>query len=185
MNELVLALPIIDVDLSGRSYQVSEMLILDTNIIAHGATTQYLNYDINSLCKFNGHYLAASNDDTSGGIVEYTGDLDNGNEISSYFITATMDFGINNDKRLRYFYISLEATDNLELHIKTEKVPSGLAYTIEVDKTLGQIQQDVRIPISRALHGRFWTFKISNTATGADFSIDEIRVLPLMRNLEH
>ena len=155
------------------------MLILDTNTIAHNATTQYTGHDINSFCKFKeGVYLAASDD----GIFRHNGNLDNGNEIESWFVTATMDFGVNNDKRLRYVYLSLEATGDLELIINTEKV-AAIIYNVPIDITIGQ--QDVRIPVSRELYGRFWTFKIGNTATGADFSIDEIKVLPIVRTWAH
>lgn len=155
------------------------MLVLDTNTIAHGATTQYVGGpEINSFAKFNGRYLAAS----SSGLFVHEGSLDDTAIIPAYFITATMDFGINNDKRLRYVYLSLEATDDLELTINTEKV-AGITYTVPIDKTKGQ--QDVRITISHALHGRFWTFKLGNGTTGADFSVDEIKVRPIIRNGAH
>lgn len=157
-------------------------LILNTNLKAHNATTQYYNgVDINSMCKFNHKYLVASDDGLywhQGNVDAVDGDSNNDELISAYFITATMDFGINNDKRIRYIYFSLEASDNLELTINTEKV-SAITYTIPIIANMGQ--QDVRIPISRVLYGRFWTFKISNALTGADFSIDEIKIFPIIR----
>ncbi len=154
------------------------MLILDTNTRAAGATTQYWGHDINSLAKFNRTHLTASQN----GLFEHSGDLDNISEIAAYFITATMDFGINNDKRLRYVYLSLEATGDLELIVNTEKV-AAITYPVAIDTTIGQ--QDVRITISRALHGRFWTFKLGNGTDGADFSIDEIKILPITRTWDH
>jgi hypothetical protein len=150
------------------------MLLLNTNTI-NRATTQYYGHDINSLSKFDGSYFASSET----GLYKYTGNVDLTSVISAYFITATMDFGIDHDKRLRYVYLSLEATGNLELSVKTEKV-AAIIYPVVVDNTIGQ--QDIRIPISRSLHGRFWTFKISNGSNGADFSIDEIKILPIMKN---
>ena len=152
--------------------------VLNTNLKAENATTQYLCPDIDSMVKFNSEYLAAGET----GLYHYSGDLDNTSAIQAYFVTATMDFGVNNDKRLRYVYLSLESTDDLQLIVNTEKV-AAITYTISVDTTIGQ--QDVRIPISRALHGRFWTFKISNDTTGADFSIDEIKILPIVRTWAH
>lgn len=108
-------------------------------------------------------------------------DNDSSELVGSYFVTATMDFGIGNDKRLRYLYLSLESTDDLQVSISTEKV-SAVSYPIEIT-TPGQ--QDIRIPITRNLHGRFWTFKISNGSNGADFSIDSIQVLPIIRSRAH
>lgn len=145
-------------------------MILDTNL-KNKATGQYLNFDVNSICKFNQAYWAAG----SNGFYQLVG-ADTAKE--AYFVTATMDFGSNNDKRLRYVYLSLESTGNLSLSINTEKV-SAQTYDVNIS---GSGQQDIRIPIKRTLHGRFWTFKILGTC---DFSIDEIKVLPIGRNLFH
>lgn len=145
-------------------------MILDTNL-KNMATGQYLNFDVNSICKFNQAYLAAGSD----GLYKL---LSADTTKEAYFVTATMDFGINNDKRLRYVYLSMESTGNLSLIINTEKV-SAKTYAVNIS---GFGQQDIRIPISRELYGRFWTFKISGTC---DFSIDEIKVLPIVRNFSH
>ena len=141
-------------------------MILDTNL-KNKATGQYQQFDINSMAKFASKYWAAG----PGGLYQLNS-VDTTN--AGYFITATMDFGINNDKRLRYVYLSLESTNNLTLMINTEKV-SAIAFTVTIS---GTGQQDVRIPIPRSLYGRFWTFKLSGTC---DFSIDEIKVLPIIR----
>lgn len=142
-------------------------MILDTNL-KNRASAQYIDFDANSMCKFNSKYWTAGD---SGFYVLDAVDVTN----TAYFITASMDFGINNDKRLRYVYLSLEATDDLVLTINTEKI-SAISYPVTIS---GTGQQDVRIPIARTLYGRFWTFKISGTC---DFSIDEIKVLPIVRN---
>jgi len=120
------------------------MLILNTNMKAGNATTQYYGFDFNSMAKAHGDYYVASED----GLFKMDGEQDNGSNISS---------------------------------INTEKV-SAITYPITI---AASGQQDVRITISRALHGRFWTFKVSNGSSGADFSIDEMRVLPLFRNRYH
>jgi len=141
-------------------------MILDTNL-KNKATGQYQQFDINSMVKFNSKYWASG----PSGIYQLNSvDVTN----TGYFITATMDFGINNDKRLRYVYLSLESTGNLTLAVNTEKV-SAINFTVTIS---GTGQQDVRIPIPRSLYGRFWTFKLSGTC---DFSIDEIKVLPIIR----
>ena len=153
------------------------MYILNTNMAMKSATTQFTGVEITSMAKFSHEYFAT----TENGLVKYSGEVDNiTTVIPAYFITATMDFGINNDKRLRYLYLSIETNGNIKVDIWTEKVAS-LSYT--TDLTLVG-QQDVRIPISRALYGRFWTFKVSNVL-GSDFSIDEMKIQPIIRNHAH
>ena len=142
---------------------------IDTNL-KNKASSQYINFDANSIVKFSHGYLSSGDN----GLYSLDA-VDVTNE--AYLLTATMDFGINNDKRIRYVYLSLESTGNLSLIINTEKV---LAKTYAVTIS-GTGQQDIRIPISRELYGRFWTFKISGTC---DFSIDEIKILPILRNLK-
>lgn len=143
-------------------------MILDTNL-KNKATGQYLDFDANSMVKFNHAYWVAGEEGL------YKLDLiDTTHE--AYFITAKMDFGINNDKRLRYVYLSLESTENLKLTINTEKV-AAISYDIVV---ASEGQNDIRIPINRSLYGRFWTFKISGNC---DFSVDEIKILPIIRNV--
>lgn len=144
-------------------------MILDTNL-KNRATGQYLNFDVNAIVKFDGKYWASGD----GGFYLLE-DIDTMKE--AYFLTGTMDFGINNDKRLRYVYLSLESTDNLSLTINTEKV-AAITFPVTI---AGTGQQDVRVSITRNLYGRFWTFKVSGTC---DFSIDEIRVLPIIRALK-
>lgn len=150
-------------------------MILNTNLKAQNATTQYMGIDINSMVNAYDSYFIANQTGL------YLMDNDSSELVGAYFVTATMDFGIGNDKRLRYLYLSLESTDDLQVSISTEKV-SAVSYPIEIT-TPGQ--QDIRIPITRNLHGRFWTFKISNGSNGADFSIDSIQVLPIIRSRAH
>ena len=154
------------------------MLILNTNLKSGNATTQYSGITSNSICKAHGKYWSAS----SNGLYNITGNTDETSTlISANMVTATMDFGVGNDKRLRCLYLSLETTGNLNVDINTEKV-AAISYPITIS-TSGQ--QDIRLTISRALYGRFWTFKVSNGTSGADFSIDEMRVLPIVRNRSH
>lgn len=149
-------------------------LILNSNLKVGSATTQYNGININSMVKAYGKYFAA----TPNGLYLMG---DTSEDVDAYFITATMDFGISNDKRIRYVYLSLESDGNLQLDIHTEKVTTK-SYLIEISQSG---QQDVRIPISRNLYGRFWTFKVSNIPSSADFSIDEIKVLPIIRGHAH
>lgn len=152
------------------------MYLLDTNTVFGGATTQYTNLDFNSMTRFGERHLAAS----PTGLWLFSGNLDNLSNIPAYFITATMDFGIGRDKHVRWIDISLEATGDLQLIVNTEKV-AAQTYIIDVRPELGQ--QEVRVILSRSLFGRFWTFKVGNSTTGVDFSIDEMKILPVVRTL--
>lgn len=154
------------------------MYILDTNLAFNGATTQYSGININSMCKYaDQEFLSAG----PGGLYLFGGDVDETDtQISARLVTATMDFGINADKHVRYILFSLEATGDLDLDIFSERVATQ-TYTIPVNSSRGQ--QDIRVYISRSMFGRFWTFTVSNRTTGADFSIDEIKIMPVVRTL--
>ena len=147
------------------------MITLDTNLSAKNATTQYMNFDYNSMVKFGNIFLCAADS----GLFEVTGDTDNGSNIESYFEPVTIDFGIAGEKRLRSVYIGYEAADDLTLTISTEL---GLeeSYTIPASAAG---QHGEKISVNRSLRGRYWTFQIYSD--GVPFSIDEIKVLPIIR----
>jgi len=155
--------------LVGYEFIHKTSVILNTNLKAKNATTQYTGIDLTSMVKAHGKYFAST---PTGLYLMSSGD----ESVAAYFVTATMDFGSGSNKRLRYVYLSLESDDDLQLIINTEKV-SAITYSITIT-TSGQ--QDIRIPINRSLYGRFWTFKVSNGSSGADFSVDEIKVLPII-----
>ena len=146
------------------------MIILDTNIVAGGATSQYGCLEINSLTKFDQKYLCASKD----GLYGLTGTDDDSVDIDSYFQTAQMNFGLTNEKRLRFVYVKYESAKEITLTVSTE-------YGVSEDYTLpasSDIQKVYRVTINRSLIGSYWQFKFS----GANFAIDEVSVLPIIRN---
>ena len=146
------------------------MIVLDTNLKAKSATTQYLNFDYNSMVKFGTRFLCASEN----GLFELAGNSDNGEAITSYFEPLTTDFGISNEKKLRCFYISYESSGNLTLTVSTEL---GFSETITIPaSTAGQKAR--KVPVSRSVRGRYFTFQIKSV--GVDYSIDEIKVLPII-----
>jgi len=146
------------------------MIVLDTNLKAKSATTQYLNFNYNSMVRFGDQFLCASSD----GLFKIEGDSDNGSKIISYFEPITTDFGISNEKKLRCFYISYKASGNLTLTVSTEL---GFSETITIPaSTAGQKAR--KETVSRSVRGRYFTFQIKSE--GVDFSIDEIKVLPII-----
>ena len=143
------------------------MIVFDTNVKAKSATTQYQNFNYNSMVKFGDRFLCASEN----GLFEVAGNSDSGEAITSYFEPLTTDFGISNEKKLRCFYISYEASGNLTLTVSTEL---GFSETITIPaSTAGQKAR--KVSVSRSVRGRYFTFQIKGV--GVDFSIDEIKVL--------
>ena len=146
------------------------MITFDTNLSAGNATTQYLSFEYDSMAKSGDRFLCAS----SGGLFELTGTADNITAITSYFEPLTTDFGISNEKKLRSLYIGYEAAGNLTLTVSTEL---GFSEVITIPaSTAGQKAR--KVPISMAVRGRYFTFQIKSV--GVDFSIDEIKVLPII-----
>jgi hypothetical protein len=140
------------------------------------ALSQYANYDFNSMCEFNGAYIGANE---SGIFTLDSGDLDNTSLIEAFFELPTSDFGIENQKRIRSFYIGYETNGELLLTVKDDddNQRSWLVPVIHLDEK----QHTVKVNGSRSGKGRYWMIRIENLA-GADFSIDSISVLPILLN---
>lgn len=143
------------------------MITIDLNQ-KNKASSQYLNWNFNSMVRFGDKYLAASD----AGLFTIGGNQDNGEAIDAYFIPVTTDFGLSNLKRVRFVYFGFEATSNLEIEITADE---EIVRTYEIP-TQRTGQQSVSIPVGRDIYGRYWSFKIRNTS-GCDFSIDKINLL--------
>jgi len=142
------------------------MFVLDY-AIQPGGTTQYINYDFNSMVKFGDVYLGASAD----GIYELEGDTDDGDRIGAYFEPVVTDFGINNPKKVRFMFLGYEAEGDLIVTSGDNR--STVSRTVDSVRTG---QQWRRITGTREIRGRYLTFQISNV-DGCDFGIDSIDVV--------
>lgn len=146
------------------------MITLATNLKAGAAATQFLNFEFNSMVKMGNKFLCAGD----AGLFEHTGTMDNGVAITSYFEPITTDFGIASEKKLRSIYLGYEADADLTLTISTD-----LGYSEIITIPAAAAGQKARkVPVSRSVRGRYFTFQIKST--GADFSVDEIKVLPIV-----
>lgn len=134
--------------------------------------SQYANYNFNSMCKFNGAYLGASED---GIFTLEDGDLDDTAEIEAFFELATTDFGIANQKRLRSVYLGYEADGDLMMTVEDDE-GGERRYSVEPNH-LDNKENTTKIDIGRDGKGRHWTFRIDNV-NGSDFSIDSIEAIP-------
>lgn len=154
-------------DLTVTSYPISTALVLDTNLQAQYATTQYTDFPVNSMSIVNNRILCASSE----GLYEFTD-----NAVYAFFEIPTLDFGVRKSKRLRYIYLSVKASEDLTVKVSTEL---GLEETITVPITEAG-QHTCRLVVSRNVYGNFWTIRIGNDDNGGDFSVDEIKVLPVV-----
>jgi len=156
--------PTADMTVSFTSYS-SSIYVLDHSLQA-GATTQYINYDMNSMVKFGDKFLGASSD----GIHELSGASDDGEVVGAYFEPIVTDFGINNPKKVRFMFLGYEADGDLMVTLGDNR--SEKSFTVASIRTG---QQWRRIAGSRSIRGRYLTFRISNV-DGCDFGIDSIDV---------
>jgi hypothetical protein len=131
------------------------------------ATTQYINYDFNSMVKFGDMYLGACDD----GIFELDGDTDSGDYIGAYFEPIVTDFGISNPKKVRFMFLGYEAEGDLVITLSADEGDEQ-SYTVDSIKTG---QQARRISINRNMQGRYIATKISNVL-GCDFGFDSMDV---------
>jgi hypothetical protein len=149
------------------------MLTLDTNLKLKAATTQYTNYDFNSMVNFNGRQLAASEN----GIFELGGASDDGLNIDAWFEPVVSDIGTMHPKRMRYFYIEMKAGGDLVAQIG---VDGGASQNFQLAGS-GMVPRRYRVAIPRSLNGCYWKYQIRNV-NGADFSVDSLNGIFIFRN---
>lgn len=149
------------------------MLTLDTNLKAANATTQYLNFEFNSMVNFKGKALAANDS----GIYALEGETDNGALIDAYFEPVVSDVGVARPKRMRYIYTELRIHGSLDINIS---VDDGTAETYKV-QGIDLKSKRCRATVSKKLHGTYWLFQFRNV-NGSDFSIDTASGVFIFRN---
>lgn len=136
--------------------------------------TQYTNFDFNSMCRFNGQTLAASD---GGLFVIDSGDDDDGTDIDAYFELPRSDFGSAYQKRIRSGYAGYESSGTLNIKLATDE---GTAVTLPLSPTRSG-QHGGRFPGRRDTKGRYHTIRVENV-DGCDFSIDRIDIIPVILN---
>ena len=157
--------PTADITASFVAYS-SNMYVLDYALQAR-ATTQYINYDMNSMVKFGDTFLGASPD----GIFELDGATDNGEDIGAYFEPIITDFGISNPKKVRFVFLGYESEGDLIVTLAADEEVRQ-SYVVDSLKTG---QQSRRMTGNRNMQGRYVMLGISNT-DGCDFGVDSINV---------
>lgn len=142
------------------------MQTIATNIHIN-ASTQFTNYDFNSMFAFNGKLWGCGE---NGLRILNTGDDDAGTDIVGYITLGSVDMG-EMYRRIRYVYLGLQGDGDLVMTVTTD-LNTVRTYPIALN---GDLQQRVRVQLDRSVKGRYWDFKIANDA-GSDFSIDYIQL---------
>lgn len=132
------------------------------------AASQFKNYNFAGLMKFKGRNLACNKE----GLFLLGGDKDVDALISARFRPVETDFGMNNNKALRFMYFGLDTVDEMLVEVTPDDSDDPVEYPIVPVK---EGQQRVRVPIQRTQTGRYWGVEVSNQ-NGKNFSFDSIQV---------
>jgi hypothetical protein len=167
-NDGSITLPLLEVDGFGARETELSFLGLSLNL-ALEATTQYSRYNFNSMCKFGDHYIAAN----EYGIFTLNGDDDDGRDINARFDLVKSNLGIQEDKRIRKFYVSGEGTGTLKITTIFDDNSSEIYY---LDMQEGYVEHGTKISARRSGRGEFIQIRVENQ-DGADFSVDQLSAL--------
>jgi len=149
------------------------MLSLCTNFKAANATTQFTNFNFNSMVNFNGETICAGDD----GIFKMGGSNDNGTNISAYFEPVVNDLGMLCVKRVRFLYFGYKSSDYITVTVSFD---DGSVYTVDIPSTSMKPSKQ-KFPIPRSIHGTYFKINIANK-NGGDFSIDSVDAMTVFRN---
>lgn len=150
------------------------MNTIRTNIKT-GASTQYSNFDVVSMCEFNGKILGAG----PGGLFRLSCEHDDdGVDIDSYVKTFELKLGHDGNKRLRFIYMNLE-TDGTVL---VTPIVDGMVKPAITFASSGAGRKFMRRSVGRTTSGVYWQFKIENV-DGCWFYLDKVEVLPINLSL--
>ena len=139
-------------------------LCLNTEMLG---LTQYMAFDFNSLCSFNGVILGAN----TSGIFDVSGDLDSAASITSYFKLASSDFGAKKSIRIRRLIIAGWFSGEVYVAMYYDEVLKNTYYIKPLHST--GTYQTLTVAINAEDIGEFVGIKVGNVG-GSDFSVDRI-----------
>ncbi len=138
------------------------------------ASSQYRNFDFNSMCMFNGKPIAVNSD---GIFLLDDSETDNGTKINSIAELPTSILGLMHPKRLRSLYVGYETSGAIKFSVTPD---GGDTTSVHLLPAKGrQIQHMGKVHMPRRRKGTYWVFKIENV-NGCDFSIDHIQAVPII-----
>lgn len=157
-------IPAISLSVSGGLSGVSVVVINTTN----GAITEYDNFDIDSMCYFQGKYIGID----STGLCLLEGNKDGSTDIDAELQTSTIDLHKDVVRRARDIYVNYRSDGKLELSVVSDETDERAYILSEVHIALEEYRQ--KLP--RGVKDRFESYIIRNI-NGADFDLDKFRVL--------
>ena len=136
--------------------------------IKNNALTEYMGYNFDSLCRFNGKNLGAS----ATHIFDLdTGSTDDGELFDWNFRIPYIDLDAKNKKRLKQAWLSLKTSGDL---IVTAVQPDGTEY--EYDATGYEITEDgIRVKFGKGITSKYVAIDVRNV-DGSSASLDVLRL---------
>jgi len=138
----------------------------------NASVSQYIGLDFVSLAVFNDTLIGGG----TSGIFTFSGDTDNGTDISSDFKTFSTDLGVPNEKRMRRLIIFGQMEGDLEVYPVVED-DEGEVHTIDAEESM--FQRKYVVPVNRDNQGMSVGVRIANK-NSSYFLIDSIDVLPVI-----
>lgn len=168
---------------------VGGTLVLDgdtyTAVVLNATTlapSEYSNFPFNSFGKLGTTYLGAT--DTA--IYALTGTDDDGVGIDAVVRTGLESFGSGQYKRVPRAYLGYTSDGALVLKtISTGGTADGTSRGQKVERwyeltpRTADAPATARIKLGRGVKATYWQFELTNK-DGADFSIDELKLLPVL-----
>jgi hypothetical protein len=155
----------------------SQRLGIQTNLIAT-ASTQYVGFNFNSFCTFQGKLLGFNSD----GIYECMKcNDDDGTDIDAKIKLPRTNMGLIAHKRINQLLLNLKAETGSVFYVKTyDDQQNERTYSLE--PLYGSSYHHLcRLNIGRDGVGVNWTIEIGNS-NGCDFSLDTIEAIITVLN---
>jgi hypothetical protein len=137
--------------------------------LAHQGVSEYAGLSFNSMCRFNGVYLAAD----SNGIHALDAERDEDEAIEAELHTGITNMGTNLLKRVTDAYLGVKSDGNYEfLTFSDDNYQAD--YIIVDGETAPHIKKQ---NLARGIKSKYWGFGFRNSE-GSDFELQSVRAIP-------
>lgn len=141
------------------------------------AMRSYTNYPFNSYAQFGGQLYGAS----PAGISLLDGDNDDGTAIIGSLRTGLLDFGMRQLKRVEKAYIGYSSDGTLCMRVSgTSPEGEEIDYLYRMVPKPASAPRETSAKIGKGIKSVYWEFVLDNSADGADFTLYDVVVLPMI-----
>lgn len=141
------------------------------------ALRSYSNWPFNSYAQLDGMALAAG----PLGVYRLGGKTDAGAAIMARVRSGLLNFGSMRLKRIDRAYLGYTSSGTLCLRVcALSETGDKTEYTYKMIAQPSVAPVEGRIPVGRGPRSVYWSFEICNDATGSDFELHDISVLPMV-----